>query len=222
MIRKSIAESLPIWKSVLTLLVYTLIKVMIIIFLQIKFGLDYEQYKVVFSLIEIVLVIYIMFVMIKFAYMFYTEELRKLDVLLKEFETDEIRFDLSFPKEFIKGVYDAEGLKSKDITFVKKMDAGVKKLDNEQCRLAMVFIRNYNKHSLDFVSFGQVISFSALFVSVIGIIDFNVLENNLIVLGVVVVFIGAVLFYAYDVYKRKSYICNVLEDLLQYHLSEKK
>jgi hypothetical protein len=209
-IKKGFKETLPLYKVAIQIL-----------FLQIAIALFqvvtpelYKKYSWVFQWVALIMAFYALVKLFIFTYYLYTEKWRDLDKLLQEYEGDISNFDFSFPNEFIKGVYHGEGIRGKNVDFIKRLDLGVRKLDPSQKRIALIHIKNYNSNTFNFFSGYNIFGILTVLATIATVLNFETLKSSLPFFVTLLVYGVTVGGYIYRINKKKLYICNVLEDVL--------
>lgn len=198
-INKGFKESLPLYKLALQLFLMQLI----IILIQVFFIDFYNRYTDLFIWIRVFILLYALLKMLIFSYKIYTKSWKDLDELLQEYEGDLSKFDFSFPNDFIKGIYHAEGIRGNNIDFIKKLDSGVERLDSKQKRIAMIHIKNYNINTFNFFSGSYIFGVLTIFATLLPIFSFKTLKSSLSVFITFSIFALIVGSYIYRVNKKK-------------------
>ncbi|WP_086312661.1 hypothetical protein A5821_000266 [Enterococcus sp. 7F3_DIV0205] len=147
-IKKGFKETLPIYKAEFQIFFIQIS----VAFIQVFKPKLYQKYEWVLQWVVLLMVCYALIQIFIFTYHWYTKEWRKLDGLQQEYEGWSSKFDFSFPNEFIKGIYLGEGIKGNNVDFIKRLDLGVRKLDDSQKRIALINIKNYNNNTFNLFS----------------------------------------------------------------------
>ncbi|MBL1229352.1 hypothetical protein IW492_08930 [Enterococcus sp. BWB1-3] len=214
--KEKLGESLPLYKLALQIL---LAQIAVVLIKRLSPQI-YKQYFILFQWCGIAIALYALVQMIIFTCKLYTKDWRELDDLLQEYEGDTSKFDFSFPNEFIRGIYHAEGLKGGNTDFIKKLDKGVEGLDSNQRRIALIQIKNYNSHSFNFFSGYYILGILTIFATMIPVFNFETLKSSIPFFALVTIYAIFVGGYIYRINKKKIYICKIVEDILSYSINQ--
>lgn len=216
-IKKGFKETFPIYKAAFQIFFIQIL----VAFIQVFKPKLYQKYEWVFQWVVLLMVCYALIKIFIFTYHWYTKEWRKLDGLLQEYEGGSSKIDFSFPNEFIKGIYLGKGIRGNNVEFIKRLDLGVRKLDDSQKRIALINIKNYNKNTFNLFSGYYVFGILSAFTAIAPIFNFETLKSSIpffITLFIYGITVGG---YIYHINKKKLYICKILEDVLSLSYSTK-
>lgn len=213
-IKEGFKETLPLYKAAIQ---NFFLQIAIMLFRVFNPEI-YKSYTWIFQWTSLIGLFYLAAKLYIHTYYLYTKEWRKLDSLLQEYEGDSSNFDFSFPNEFIKGIYQGEGVRGKNVDFIKRLDLGVSKLDPSQRKIALIHIKNYNDNTFNFFSGYNIFGILTVLATIATIFNFETLKSNIVVFVVIALYGIMIGIYIYRVNKKKLYICKVLEDVLSYSI----
>ncbi|MBS7577158.1 MULTISPECIES: hypothetical protein [unclassified Enterococcus] len=175
-----------------------------------------KQYtsNIIFEIVYLVAIIFSTFVLLLVEYTIITKEIRKFNRILNQIDDLKL-IDFGFPNDLINSiVLKNQIIKNNHKKVYQYLSEAIHGLNKQETLFALIRIKNY-KNPFSFMD-----TIVSIILFIFGYFSLSVLSKQIyFILALLLVTFPFFLTYYFS-YKKKMYICNILKDLLNFHLDE--